>query len=134
VSSPIGAPFWHFPDVQRLLVLGLEPMFGAGHTDIRTPADFTDLLPFCRVRRTGGGSTRLNDHPVVDVDVFAALYDDAVLYAAAVREFLVGPAPGIRRVDACRCDPGPRELPWGDDTSVRRIGATYHLTLRRALS
>lgn len=139
MSSPLpgsfpgpGQPFRRFPDVQSLLVYGLEPLFGAGRTDTETPADFTGMLPFCRVWRSGGPSDRLNDHPTVDVDVFDARYADALRLAEIVREFLVGPPPGLREIDRTECSPGPRELPWGDNQSLRRIGATYHLTLRRS--
>ncbi len=130
---PVTAPFRHFPDVQSLLVFALESLFGAEHTGTETPASFDGMLPFARVLRAGGPSTWLNDHPTIDVDVFAALYDDAIRYSEIVREWLVGPPSGLFVVDRAECSIGPVERPWGDNTGVRRVGATYQLTLRRRL-
>jgi hypothetical protein len=120
-----------FPDVARVLVDDLELLAGAGHTGGQTPADLVGMLPFIRVLRVGGGSDRLNDFPVVDVDVFAATYVAAQLLAEQVRARLVGPPPASPVLDSAVCQTGPHELPWGDGSTVRRFGATYIITARR---
>lgn len=129
---PVTSPLLRFPDVQEELVYGLEFLAGAGHTDIETPANLADMLDFIRVVRRGGPSDRLNDTSAVDIDVFAATYKRALNLAEDVREFVVGPPPGLPRLDRASCDNGPQELPWGDRT-IRRIGMTFTVVARRRL-
>ncbi len=126
------SPLLRFPDVQRLLVDDLEALAGAGHTGVQTPADLAVVLPFVRVLRVGGGSGRLNDYPVLDIDVFASTYTEGELLAEQVRQRLVGPPPAAVLLDSAYCETGPHELPWGDD-QIRRFGATYTVTVRRRL-
>ncbi len=128
------APTRRFPDVQRLLVIGLEQVVGAGRTAVETPPDLELRLPFVRVMRIGGIRDRLNDLATVDVDVFAATYTAAQSLAEEVAEFLMGPPSGIREFDRVDCEIAPRELPWVDDNTVRRWGATYRPVTRRRLS
>ena len=120
-----------FPHVQKLLVLLLEDMAGgADHTGTEAPDDLQDRLPFVRVRRITGDSDRLNDRPVVEVDVFAATQDLAWRLAEDIREYLVGPPPPHPLLDRIDCEQGPRELPWADQR-LRRWGADYRVTSRR---
>lgn len=119
-----------FPDVARVLVEDLETLAGVGHTGTQTPVDLAGVLPFVRVLRVGGGSDRLNDLPVIDVDVFADTYAAAELLAERIRQRLVGPPPAQPQLDRADCEVGPRELPWGDG-QIRRFGATYTLITRR---
>lgn len=121
-----------FPDIQKVLVTGLQELAGGDtHTGTQTPADWAGALPFIRVLRTGGPSGVNSDHPHVDIDVFAATYDQAAGLAEEVRQFLVGPPPALAIIDRARCEIGPRELPWADNGTVRKITASYHLTTRR---
>ncbi|TDC02281.1 hypothetical protein E1091_01140 [Micromonospora fluostatini] len=124
-------PLRRFPDVQRALVTILEPLAGAGRAGVETPTDLQAKLPFIRVLRIGGGSDRLSDFAVVDVDVFAASYGAAELLAERVRQLLTGPPlrAGAAVLDRITCDSGPVELPWAP--GVRRFGATYQVTARR---
>lgn len=124
------APFFRFPDVQRVLVAELEALAGDGHTAIETPADLAERLPFVRVLRSGGYSDRIADHAVVDIDVFAASYTAVELLAEQIRQHLVGPPPPVGALDRVEVEVAPRELPWGDGT-VRRFGATYRTHARR---
>lgn len=126
-------PFMRFPDVQRVLVADLETVAGDGHTGIETPEDLASALPFIRIRRSGGGSDRLNDFATVDVDCFAATYTEAEQLAERVRQRVVGPPPPIAVLDRATCEVGPRELPWGDG-QIRRFAATYQIAARRHLS
>lgn len=123
-------PLYRFLDVQAVLVDELEALVGTGHTGVETPANLADVLPFVRIRRTGGPSDRLNDYASIDIDVFAALYTAAELLAERVRQHLCGPPPPVSTLDRIDCDIGPRELPWGDGT-VRRWGASYSVVSRR---
>ncbi len=127
-------PTRRFPDVQRLLVVGLEPLVGVGRTAVETPDDLEDRMPFVRIMRVGGGRDRLNDQPTVDIDVFAATYTAAENLAEQIAEWLIGPPSGIREFDRVTCEVAPRELPWVDDNTVRRWGATYRTVTRRRLA
>jgi len=127
-----------FPDVQKLLVEDLTAyliaaeLTDAGHAGIETPPDLADQLPFIRVLRVGGPSTRVNDHAVVDVDIFAATYATGWDLAEDVRQHLCGPPPPVGAFDRIVCDIAPRELVWGDsDDGIRRFNATYTITSRR---
>lgn len=127
-------PTRRFPDVQKLLVFGLEPLTGANRTATETPEDLESRLPFVRVMRTGGFRDRLNDSPTVDIDVFAATYTAAESLAEQIAEFLIGPPSGIREFDRVTCEVAPRELPWAEDNNVRRWAATYRVVTRRRLA
>ncbi len=124
-----------FPDIQRLLIGALTAAGFGVHAAIETPANLRDVLPFVRVRRIGGWSDRVNDHPTVDVDVFGATYAATEPLAVAVREWLVGPPSPIWQLDHVDVEAEPRELPWGEpDAGIRRWGATYRAVTRRSTS
>lgn len=120
-----------FPDVARVLAEDLQVLAGTGHTGGETPVDLVANLPFVRVLRVGGYSDVFNDHPTVDIDVYAATYTAAELLAEQIRQRLVGPPPPVWSIDRARCDVSPFEAPWPDET-VRRFAATYSLTTRRS--
>lgn len=127
------ASWRRFPDVQRVLVTGLESLAGGPtHIGIETPESFTDRLPFVRVVRVGGFSDVISDFPTVDIDVWADTYTAAEALAERIRQYLCGPPPPIAVLDRAFCETAPRELPWGDGV-LRRFGATYGLTTRRLL-
>jgi hypothetical protein len=93
-----------------------------------TPPDLDDRLPYCLVSKTGGDRTVIDDNPFVDVDVFDLLDSDAEQLASDICEFLMTkPFP----LDQVLCPEGPRELPWREDGSIRRYGATLSMSLRR---
>lgn len=117
--------------MQRVLVEALPALVGAGRVASRTPLNLAEVLPFVRVLRVGGGRDRINDYPTVDVDVFAPTYAAAEAMAEAIDAWLVGPPPGPRVFDRVEVEVAPRELPWGDESTVRRFNATYRIVSRR---
>lgn len=123
-----------FPDVQRLLVVGLETVVGAGRVAVQTPDDMEQHLPFVRVMRIGGGRSPITDVSTVDVDVFAATYVAAEALAEEITDWLCGPPPGPPLLDYVECVNAPRELPWADGVRVRRWGATFQVETRRRLT
>lgn len=128
------APFYAFPDIQRLLVDAVAVLVpGIDHTAIETPPNLEQMLPFIRVRRGPGSRDRLNDIASVDIDVFASTYTEAEALAQKVAEFLCGPPPPVPALDRIDCDLPPQELSWDDDgsTGLRRFGATYAVVSRR---
>lgn len=132
LTTPSLPPLSRFPDVQRVLADGLAFLAGGlDHSDIKTPDNLERVLPFIRVRRIGGPRDVVNDHPTVEIDVFDKLYADVERLAETVSQYLCGPPPPFWQFDSVECDPGPRELPWGDTALIRRFGATYHITSRR---
>lgn len=124
-------PVMRFPDVQRLLLDALEGIVGSGHVGIETPPDLEDQLPYVRVQRVAGSSDRITDSALTTVDVFHGLYGTAHGIAEDIRDWLVGPPPPIPRIDHVVCVSAPQELPWDDQSPVRRFGATYRLQTRR---
>lgn len=126
------APVRRFPDVQRVITNGLAHLVGGiDHTDITTPPDLENMLPFIRVRRRSGPRDRLNDYATVEIDYFDKLYDDVESLAETATEYLCGPPPPFWQFDRIEADPAPRELPWGDETLILRFGGTYRITSRR---
>jgi hypothetical protein len=117
--------------VQRLLVVQLADIVGAGRVAVQTPNDLEQVLPFVRVMRIGGGRDWVNDMATVDVDVFAASYTAAEVLATQIDDWLCGPPPGPAELDRVICEVAPRELPWSDLVSVRRWASTYQVVSRR---
>lgn len=120
-----------FPDQQRLIVVALEVLTGAGRTGIKTPAGMDTDLPFVRARRIGGHSDWVTDTATIAVDVFDDLYDDTLTLAEQIREWLVGPPPPIPVLDRVTCTSAPIEMPWASASPVRRVGAIYQVDARR---
>lgn len=121
-----------FPDVQALLVDDLALFPGVTGTGTETPAELDTHLPFVRVMRGGGGTDRLNDYPLVDLDVFAASYAAGVLLARRIQNYLLGPPPPIWQLDRATCETGVHELPWSEDSGgPRRFAMTFTFTARR---
>lgn len=102
------------------------------HVGRATPDDLQDRFPFVRVARGGGGGTRREDFPVLDVDVFDSTRQSAYDLSEAIRERLLG-VPLILaglRIDSVETEVAPRRLPWDADGTHRR-SATYNLGYRR---
>ena len=83
----------------------------------------------------GGSTDQIEGDWIVDIDVFAASYAEAMERALALEPVLIGPrkVTSVLRFDNVYQNEGPAERPW-DDESVFRIGATYALTARRPTS
>lgn len=119
-----------FPDVvARLadLARAYPGVTGAGTT---TPPDLAGRLPWIRFARVGGGSSLVEDRPVVAVDVFAGDVQTAGDLAEAWRQYLCASPPPDPLLDAIECDTGPAEQPWGDPDVVRRFVAVYRVVTR----
>lgn len=120
-----------FAHIERTLSGLLVPRFFGGDASrvgSQTPEDLDGTLPFAWVSKTAGSRTAIDDNPVVDVDVFDALDSGAWRLASEICDYLLAkPWP----LDTVFCPEGPRELPWRADSSLRRYGATYSMSLRR---
>lgn len=81
----------------------------------------------------GGSADQIEGDWILDIDVFAKRYSEAMNKALALEAALVGPrhVTSTMRLDNCYQNEGPAERPW-DDESVFRIGATYAFTARRS--
>jgi GGDEF domain-containing protein len=122
-----------FPDVARALAELLGTQFTAPtRAGTYTPDDFTGLLPYVRVTRTGGGSGHVDDKAEADVDVFAVDASDALALAEDIRQYLTD-APrrsGARIFDRITCEVGPAEVaPWAPQ--IKRVNAAYRVVSRR---
>lgn len=123
------APVARWPDVNVEFRTLIAALVGADDVGLETPADLADRQRFVRAYRVEGGSGLINDHPVVEVDVFAPTYAVGEPLAELIRQHLTRPRAStvLDRID---CPIGPRELPWGDGR-MRRFGATYEAVTRR---
>lgn len=125
-----------YPDVEKLLVATLPARIGGVRVLTETPANLAGAVPVIQVTRFGGGDTAPGiDRPNVDFDVFAATRAQAFSIAEKLRYALLYVIPG-QRLDAAgtatiaRVDTisGPSIRPY-DNTALRRVGASYQLTL-----
>jgi hypothetical protein len=128
-----------FPDVEQALM----DLFSDLVTDPRDvgviiPADLQQRVladpprPVIRVRVIGGNDNRFFDNPRVDIEVYAATRAVAVPLAETIRQRLISKprltAHGV--IDRADTEVRPQEIPY-DDPDIRRVSATYRLSLRR---
>lgn len=133
-------PFAPIEDVLRALLRRDIPALN-GDTPNRVgsavPSNLKDVLPFVRLGRVGGPQTKLEDRPVVDVEVFAGTLGAARNLDAGITTYLHS---GRRQadlgsnvlvvIDAVRTETTGQEIPW-DDPEIRRVASTHTLTVRR---
>lgn len=121
--------------VRQLLIaeLGLDPERVEGYPGI----DTVYVPHHVAVTHSGGPSDHFEQHPTLDVEVFATTRAEAKRVSYAIELLMlrypwsIALGPDERWVvDSVTCDIRPRTLPW-DDESVRRTGAQYTLSLRR---
>ena len=124
MPPPVAA----FPDVEKLLVGWLQPQFPAARFATILPADITETT--VHVTRISGANRDIRvDRPIVDVDVFALDYGDAVGVALAIQQALV-PVRNLVTDDGvllwANTVNGPRWLPE-INPALTRFSATYEL-------
>lgn len=133
--------FQPFPSIEEvvreLLLRELDDAFTDGtQIGVEYPADLASRLPYAAIERIGGPRTRLNDYPLLDVEVFASSRTQAESLSERIDALLLGyphsVMVGTRHVAIDSVTPltTPRRIPW-DDANVRRFGATYQFSVRR---
>lgn len=121
-----------FPDIERLLGSIFAPLLGGDeHVGNATPDDLESVLPFVRVIRLGGPRTTNVDFPIVDLAYLDEDGADGLPAVSKLVNHLLSKPPPHPSIDWVDCDPGPRELPWGDSDAVRHWGATLFLETRK---
>ena len=120
-----------FPNPERVLVTEFDTSFPWESGGV-TPADLEDHLPFVTVRRIGGNSDRVNDYPMLQIDVYSKTYAEATDVAEEVRRRLLdGPVFGPHgQIDRTVCTSAHIELP-AENEAMRRISTQYRATCRR---
>lgn len=136
--------FGRFPNIEKVLMhwaAGRWPTefpggYEGGHVGVEDP-DPIDGYFFKPRRWPSGGRTKLNDYPLVDIEVLGRDYDgvedliesmDAVLLGYPVR---VTTPTGVVVLDHVEQTRAPVRIPYFGETAVARFGATYQLSLRR---
>lgn len=125
-----------FPDIEILVIAYLKAQTGKKVvTDLPTGDALTTALPVIRVTRTAGEDRDYKlDHPIIDVDVFAANRSEASALSRQVLDLLrnhlpyegsVQPAGVVTSVDTVV---GPRWLP-DSNTNLRRFQASYEISV-----
>lgn len=81
----------------------------------------------------GGTSDQIEGEWVVDVDVFADSYTDAMGRSLMLESHLIGArhVTEVMRIDNVYQNEAPAERPW-EAEDVYRVGATYTFTARRS--
>lgn len=124
-----------YGDVELLLVGYFTAAFPSDRACVERPASWTGRL--IQIERIAGvDPTPSLDKPTVDIECFAPTRQAATDFANQVRASLRFAAPGytangatIARVDTIV---GPGWRPH-DNVNVRRVGATYQITLHNHL-
>jgi hypothetical protein len=82
-----------------------------------------------------GSTDQIEGEWIVDIDVLADRYSQAMQTSLALEAILVGPrhVTPTMRIDNCYQNQAPHELPWDDESSYR-VGGTYVFTARRPSS
>lgn len=81
----------------------------------------------------GGGSDQTEGEWIVDIDVFADTYTEAMGRALVLETHLIGArhVTEVMRIDNVYQNETPTERPWDDEQSYR-VGSTYTVTARRS--
>lgn len=81
----------------------------------------------------GGGATEIDGEWIVDIDVFADSYTEAMGRALMLETLLIGArhVTETMRLDNVYQNETPTERPW-DDEQAFRVGAVYTVTARRS--
>lgn len=117
----------NFHDIEAELAKWTKAVWGID-SGTRTPDAITR---FVRWTVVGGGDDDITDFPTVDCDVFSATRNDAYGISENIRSTLRPRTRlSIAIIDSVSTVTRPRGLPW-DNESIKRIGATYALGLRR---
>ena len=125
-----------FPDIEVLVIAYLKAETGQKVvTDLPAGDALAAALPVIRVTRVSGEDSDYRlDHPIIDVDVFAATRADASTLSRQVQDLLRNHLPfedavqptGV--VTAVGTVVGPRWLP-DSNTNLRRFQASYEITV-----
>lgn len=120
------------PDVELALTTWARDAFQAT-VCTELPADLEGSLPLVQVEAIGGFGERFTASPRIDVDVYAADYSAAKDLSTAVHRALVMLHGTVGQVviRGIRPDTLPARRPY-DNSSLRRVGASYTVTARPA--
>jgi hypothetical protein len=100
-------------------------------TETPDASTFNSVLPIVRLGRVGGApqaGSAISDRPVVDVDVLSKTRAEAKRIAQRIEQFLRScPHP----IDSANVLMSPQKVEWQEGSYIRRMYASYHLSLRR---
>jgi hypothetical protein len=121
-----------FPKITLVLKTWLETRFPdlAGRVGLEWPGE--DVMPFARLEKIGGTRTKMEDYPVVDIELLLpALAGGDSLVEALDAALLSYPMKvGSVVLDSVVVNRSMTELPW-DNGAARRFAGTYSFTVRR---
>lgn len=136
--------FPRFPNIEHVLMHWAAatwpdefgPDWESGHVGRKYPDEFDGW--FFRPRRwPTGGRTKLNDYPMVDIEVIGQDYEQVEALIESMDVALLGyplsiaTPTGVVVLDYVEQTRSPVEIPFFGDSSVVRFQATYQLSLRR---
>lgn len=99
-----------------------------------TPPEIT--TPIVQVHRSGGHDNGVTDHPRVQISCLALTRHEAWQLAEQVRQVVLnagGTTADGALIDRAGVEVAPQQVP-DEDPHVRRVVATYVLTMRRPIS
>ncbi|HET6634702.1 MAG TPA: hypothetical protein VFH77_06705 [Streptomyces sp.] len=121
-------------DTELFLITWLQQQLGDGAV-VRDELDnnLENELPTVQVQAVGGTDDGIRlDRALVDVDVYHGSRADAIALAATIRGLLLTDLPGSTHTQAVAgrvaTVSSPAVRPY-ENTSLRRVGATYELNI-----
>lgn len=131
-----------FPDVEQALMDLLQDL-------VVEPDDVGVIIPVdlqarvlgdptrhvIRVRVIGGNDSRFIDFSRVDIETFGPDRATTLPLAETIRQRLISKprATAFGVIDRAETEVRPQEIPY-EDSDIRRISATYRLSMRRRVS
>ena len=124
--------------VRALLLRELDDVLtSTKQVGVDFPPDSAPVLPFVRVEKAAlGRRERLNDYPVLDIEVLAEKRSVAKALIERIDTLMldyphaVVISSGLAVLDLVTVPVAPASRPW-DSPSVRRFAGTYQLSVRR---
>jgi hypothetical protein len=120
-----------FPDAERVAVELLHPLAPAM---VVTPRQITE--PIIQVRRVGGTDDGVTDFARIEVGCIAFTRHEAWHLAEAVRQRILNARATVHGgalIDRTAVEIAPQQIP-DENPDIRRVVATYRLSMRRPLS
>lgn len=119
-----------FPDTEQVAMALLTPL---ANVVVVSPREFTG--PVIQVRRAGGADNGVTDTARLEVECIAFSRHEAWRLAEAVRQRVLAAGATVHGgalIDRTAVEIAPQQIP-DDNVDIRRVVATYRVSMRRPL-
>ncbi|TDC92355.1 hypothetical protein E1161_13355 [Saccharopolyspora aridisoli] len=120
-----------FPDAEQVVMALLEPL---ATVVVVSPREISNSL--IQIHRAGGADDGVTDIARLETECIACSRHDAWRLAEAVRQRVLNAAASVHAgalIDRTAVEIAPQQVP-DDNPDIRRVVATYRLSMRRPLT